>query len=124
MRLPVLLLLFFFVGLGFLKSQNDSLGKYSFESFPSDPMGVRKYVLKNGLTVYTSVNRNEPRIYTCIAIAAGSKHDPKDNTGLAHYLEHLLFKGTDQYGTTYPEKERIFLNNIEELYENRLRVCK
>jgi predicted Zn-dependent peptidase len=122
MRLPVLLFLFFFVGLGFLKSQNDSLGKYTFETYPSDPMGVRKYVLKNGLTVYTSVNRNEPRIYTCIAIAAGSKHDPKDNTGLAHYLEHLLFKGTDQYGTKYPEKERIILNNIEELYEKYTRT--
>jgi len=78
---------------------------------------MRKYVLKNGLTVLTSVNTNEPRIYTCIAIAAGSKYDPKNNTGLAHYLEHMLFKGTDQYGTASYEKEQLYLKQIESLYE-------
>lgn len=100
-----------------LFAQNQESTRYSFESYPNDPLGIRKYVLKNGLTVFTSVNTSEPRIYTCIAIAAGSKHDPKENTGLAHYLEHLLFKGTDRFGTLYPEKEEVYLRQIEQLYE-------
>jgi predicted Zn-dependent peptidase len=88
-----------FASAGISFAQNLPEQSYTYESYPNDPLAVRKYKLKNGLTVFTSVNKAEPRIYTSIAIAAGSKHDPKDNTGLAHYLEHMLFKGTDQYGT-------------------------
>ena len=56
--------------------------------------GLRIYTLKNGLKVYLSVNKDAPRIQTYIAVKAGSTYDPADNTGLAHYLEHMMFKGT------------------------------
>jgi predicted Zn-dependent peptidase len=92
-------------------------GKYTYTTIPNDPLGVRIYTLPNGLTVMTSVNKNEPRIYTMIATKAGSKHDPADNTGLAHYLEHMLFKGTDKFGTKDWEKEREQLSKIDALYE-------
>jgi len=52
-----------------------------------------------------------------IATRAGSKQDPPDNTGLAHYLEHLLFKGTDRYGTKDYDREKPYLDAIEALYE-------
>ena len=68
--------------------------EYKYQSFKNDPLGTRIYKLDNGLTVYMSVNKNEPRIVTRIAVKAGSKNDPADATGLAHYLEHMLFKGT------------------------------
>lgn len=113
----ILLFIFLSLSVTLLFGQSIEQNNYIYESCPNDPLGIRKYVLKNGLTVLTSVNKNEPRIYTCIAIAAGSKHDPKNNTGLAHYLEHLLFKGTDVYGTTSYEKEREYLKQIEALYE-------
>ncbi len=70
-----------------------------YKYLPNDPIGVRIYTLANGLTVMTSVNQASPRIQTFIATKAGSKNDPADNTGLAHYLEHMLFKGTDKFGT-------------------------
>jgi predicted Zn-dependent peptidase len=118
MKNSLLVFLLFVLSIINISAQIDKEKKYKYESTSNDPLGVRKYVLKNGLTVYTSVNQNnEPRIYTCIAIAAGSKHDPKDNTGLAHYLEHMLFKGTDQFGTLMPEKEQAVLSQIEEFYE-------
>lgn len=117
MKRPILLLFSLFFSIVQLCGQNLEQVKYTFESYPNDPLGIRKYVLKNGLTIFTSVNTNEPRIYTCIAIAAGSKHDPKNNTGLAHYLEHMLFKGTDLYGTTSFEKEQGYLKQIEGFYE-------
>jgi len=84
---------------------------------PDDPMAAHIYKLDNGLTVYLSENREEPRFYAEISVRAGSKHDPAESTGLAHYLEHMLFKGTRNMGTLDYEKERAHLNRIVALYE-------
>jgi predicted Zn-dependent peptidase len=75
------------------------------------------YTLKNGLSVILSKNTKEPRVAVRIAVRTGSNNDPKDHTGLAHYLEHLLFKGTDKYGSLNWEKEKPLLDRIENLYE-------
>ncbi len=90
---------------------------YKYESVPNDPLNARIYHLDNGLTVYMTVYKNAPRIQTYIATRAGSKNDPKDATGLAHYLEHMLFKGTDKYGSKDYGKEKVELDKIENLYE-------
>lgn len=90
--------------------------KWSVRIFGNDPLNVRVYTLNNGLTVITSVNKEQPRINTMIAVKTGSKNDPAQNTGLAHYLEHMLFKGTDQYGSLNWEKERPLLEQIDMLY--------
>jgi len=92
-------------------------GKFQYLTVPGDPLGVRIYKLNNGLTVMLSVNKTEPRIQTLIATRAGSKNDPADNTGLAHYLEHMLFKGTDKYGSKDWVKEKEQLDKIDALYE-------
>lgn len=97
--------------------KRDTSAGYAYEYVENDPMKVRRYVLNNGLTVYLSPNRTEPRIYSCIAVRAGSKNDPRRNTGLAHYLEHMLFKGTDRYGSLDYPKESIYLGKIDTLYE-------
>ena len=82
-----------------------------------DPYKVHFYTLKNGLTLALTVNKSAPQIQTMIAVKAGSKHDPHDNTGLAHYLEHMLFKGTESFGTRSYGGEKPFLNRIEGLYK-------
>ncbi|MFN5025224.1 MAG: M16 family metallopeptidase [Bacteroidota bacterium] len=92
-------------------------GRYTYKVIPNDPLQVRIYTLENGLTVMMSVNKKEPRIQTYIATKAGSKNDPADNTGLAHYLEHMLFKGTDKFGTKDWQKEKQQLDKIDSLYE-------
>ena len=96
--------------------------KYTFESVPNDPIETRIYKLENGLTVYLSRNPDAPRIQTQVAVRAGSKHDPADATGLAHYLEHMLFKGTSAIGTSDREKEKALLDQISDLYERRRTV--
>ncbi|MFT4093038.1 MAG: insulinase family protein [Niabella sp.] len=92
-------------------------GGYTYRYVTNDPMKARFYTLKNGLSVILSPNKVSPRISVQIAVRTGSNNDPKDHTGLAHYLEHLLFKGTDQYGTLNWEKEKPLLDQIDELYE-------
>ncbi|MBR7157894.1 MAG: insulinase family protein, partial [Bacteroidales bacterium] len=74
--------------------------KYKYESVAGDPMNTRIYTLDNGLKVYMTVNKSEPRIQTYIAVKVGGKNDPSETTGLAHYFEHLMFKGSEQFGTS------------------------
>ena len=94
-----------------------SAQKYEYKTYPNDPLQVREYTLKNGLKVFLSVYKDAPRIQTYIAVRAGSKNDPKETTGLAHYLEHMLFKGSHQLGTTDWNREQKELQKIEDLYE-------
>ena len=88
-----------------------------YESVKGDPLQAKIYTLDNGLKVYMTVNKDEPRIQTYIAVHAGGKDDPADNTGLAHYLEHMMFKGTEQFGTQDYEAEKPYLAKIDSLYE-------
>ena len=94
-----------------------SCSKYKYESVKGDMAETRIYTLENGLKVYLSVNKEQPRIQTYIAVRTGSKNDPAETTGLAHYLEHLMFKGTAKFGTNNPEAEAPLLNEIEQRYE-------
>ena len=87
---------------------------------PNDLYNVKEYTLKNGLKVFISVNKETPRVQTMIAVKAGSKYDPAQTTGLAHYLEHMMFKGTQHYGTIDWAKESKELATISDLYEKHL----
>ena len=91
--------------------------KYKYETVAGDPLNTRIYTLPNGLKVYMSVNRETPRIQTYIAVKVGGKNDPAETTGLAHYFEHLMFKGTQQYGTSDYAAEKPMLDEIERLFE-------
>lgn len=122
-RTNLLSILFLFIGIGTLFGQElyewktTTTEGYTYRYVTNDPTQSRFYTLKNGLTVILSPSTKEPRIQTYIAVKAGSKTDPADHTGLAHYLEHLLFKGTDKFGTLTWSKEEPLLNQIDKLYE-------
>ena len=92
-------------------------GVRPYESVAGDPLGVRIYTLGNGMKVYLSANHEMPSIHTFIAVRAGGKNDPPETTGLAHYLEHLLFKGTTHFGTLDYASERPLLDSVRSLYE-------
>ena len=94
-----------------------SCEKKDYESVEGDPMQTRIYTLSNGLKVYLSVNKDEPRIQANIAVKTGSRNDPAETTGLAHYLEHLMFKGTKQFGTIDSTAEAPLLDEIEQRFE-------
>ena len=98
------------------KKYTDKNG-YSYKQVEGDENGVRIYTLKNGLKVYLAQNTDAPRIQTYIPVKTGSNNDPSDNTGLAHYLEHMMFKGTSKLGTLDWQKEKVLLEQISDLYE-------
>jgi len=97
-------------------TKTDSQG-YKYEETTNDPTKTRIYTLSNGLKVYLSVNKDEPRATSIIATHAGSVNDPAETTGLAHYLEHMMFKGTGKFGTSNWAAEKPLLDSISALFE-------
>lgn len=89
------------------------------ETFADDPLKVQRVVLANGLTVLLSVNRERPEVFGAVVVRTGGRNDPPDNTGMAHYLEHMLFKGTPRLGTTDWDKERPLQERLAALYERK-----
>ena len=83
----------------------------------SQRMPIRQVTLSNGMNVLLCEYHEEPQIYGAVCVHAGSKNDPADNTGMAHYLEHIMFKGTDSIGTINWPAERVFLDSISLLYD-------
>jgi predicted Zn-dependent peptidase len=77
----------------------------------------RVYTLPNGLTAIITPTDHQPRVSVNIVVKTGSKNDPSDATGLAHYLEHMLFKGSTRMGTLNYAAEKPLLDQITALYE-------
>lgn len=82
------------------------------------PLKVEQYTLPNGMTVYLNEDPNLPSVYGGVAVNAGGKYDPRDATGMGHYLEHMLFKGNQQFGTSDFQKEKPYLDRIIGLYDS------
>ena len=91
--------------------------RFAFETFEGDPIAVQQFVLPNGLTVLLSENHERPEVFGAVVVRTGGKNDPADNTGLAHYLEHMLFKGTRELGTTDWAAEEPLQAQLAQLYE-------
>ncbi len=100
------------------KTTTDANG-YAYEYVEGDPSNARIYTLENGLKVYLAVNKDEPRVQTLIAVRAGAKNDPRETTGLAHYFEHMMFKGTSKIGSQDWEKEGALIAQISDKFELR-----
>ena len=116
-------ILFFLLFFGFcqvnayeLKTAKDK-NNLSYSYVTDDPLHVRIYVLDNGLTLYLSKCGTDSRIKTYIAVRAGSADESDRSTGLAHYFEHMMFKGNHKIGAVNWDKESPLLEKIGELFE-------
>ncbi|GAF05417.1 insulinase family protein [Saccharicrinis fermentans] len=81
------------------------------QEFP-DALKVQKYTLSNGFTVYLNEDHSTSSVRGMVAVKGGSKRDPEDATGIAHYFEHIMFKGTDKMGTVNYKEEKVYLDSI------------
>jgi len=85
--------------------------------FNSGTISIKQVTLSNGLTVILNEDHSQPEVFGIVVVKAGGKNDPTDATGMAHYQEHMLFKGTTTLGTTSWEKEKPHIDKIFELYD-------
>ena len=76
---------------------------------------VKEYTLDNELTIWLNEDHSQPKIFGAVVVKAGARDCP--NTGIAHYFEHMMFKGTDKIGTTDYKAEKILLDNIADKYD-------
>ncbi len=84
----------------------------------SPVLEVESYRLENGMTVVLNQDTTTTQVFGAVLCKAGAKNESPDATGMAHYLEHMLFKGTDKIGTWNYEKEKVHLDSINLLYED------
>jgi len=87
------------------------------DSYKNNTFGFNEIKLANGFTVILNEDHTEPKVFGVIITKAGGKNDPKDATGMAHYQEHMLFKGTQDLGTTNWLEEKPHIDKIFELYD-------
>lgn len=80
-----------------------------------NPLEVRQFELSNGMQVWVNHDASQPIVYGAVVVRAGGKDSP--DTGLAHYLEHLLFKGTEELGTVDYASEKVWLDSIAVCYD-------
>lgn len=78
---------------------------------------VEQFRLQNGLTVYLNPDPDATSVFGAVVIKTGGKYDPATSTGTSHYLEHMMFKGTDEIGTTDYNAEKVYLDSIEYKYD-------
>ena len=81
----------------------------------SAQLAVKEYKLSNGLTVWLNEDHSQPKVFGSVVVRAGAKDSP--NTGIAHYFEHIMFKGNDKIGTIDYEAEKILLDSIAAQYD-------
>lgn len=114
----------FFAALFFFSSAISSDGQ-SHKTLDIDQLeknlekNLRKYTLPNGLRIILLKNTTSPTIACYLKIGVGSSNEPFDQAGTAHFLEHLLFKGTHEIGTTDFAREKIYLAQIKSMGEKR-----
>ncbi len=109
-------------GKDMMQTATDRNGK-SYFYFANDPFNARIYRLDNGLTLFLSRNPAKPRTAVMTIVRAGSTDDPENSTGLAHYFEHMMFKGTPRLGSLDWKKEEPLLTKIEDLFEKRRKIA-
>ena len=76
---------------------------------------VKELKLKNGMTVWLNEDHSQPKVFGAVVVKAGAKDCP--NTGIAHYFEHIMFKGTDRIGTIDYQAEKPWLDSISAQYD-------
>ena len=81
----------------------------------SAQLQVRELKLSNGMTVWLNEDHSQPKVFGAVVVKAGAKDCP--NTGIAHYFEHIMFKGTDRMGTTDYAAEKPWLDSISVQYD-------
>ena len=79
------------------------------------PLQVEEFVLDNGMKVWVNVDHSQPKVFGAVVVNAGAVDCP--NTGIAHYFEHIMFKGTDELGTVDYAAEKVFLDSISIKYD-------
>ena len=96
------------------------LSLFVFSQIPQ-ALEVKEMQLSNGMTVWLNEDHSQPKVFGAVVVNAGAKDCP--NTGIAHYFEHIMFKGTDEIGTIDYAKEKPWLDSIAACYD-RLAATK
>ena len=80
-------------------------------------LGVKEFTLKNGMLFLVVERPATPQVAVRLAVRAGSALEERGKTGIAHMLEHMMFKGTKNFGSTDYQKEAKLQARIDAAYD-------
>ena len=87
------------------------------QGIQASAQGLKVFKLPNGMSVFVWEDDTKPDVRGMVSVKVGGKDDPADLTGLAHYLEHLMFKGTSKVGALDWAKEEPLYRQIIQKYD-------
>mgnify|MGYP006277311391 CR=1 FL=1 len=105
--LPGILLIIFFAWVGAAVAAET----------PEIDLNVQSFTLENGMLFLVVERHTTPQVACRVAIRAGAALEERGRTGMAHMLEHMMFKGTKNYGTVDLERDRELQRRIEQAYQ-------
>lgn len=85
------------------------------EAQTPDALKVQTFTLSNGMEVWINEDHSQPVTFGAVVVKAGAKDCPE--TGIAHYFEHIMFKGTQNIGTIDYDAEKVYLDSISMKYD-------
>ena len=80
-------------------------------------LDVNEFRLKNGMLFLVVERPATPQVACRLAFRAGSALEESGKTGIAHMLEHMMFKGTKNFGSLDFEKDQELQKRIEAAYQ-------
>ena len=83
--------------------------------YAQNPLDVKTFTLSNGMEVWINEDHSLPKVFGAVVVKAGARDCP--GTGIAHYFEHIMFKGTEKIGTLDYAAEKPYLDSIAVLYD-------
>lgn len=78
---------------------------------------ITEFTLDNNIKFIVLENKKAPIVSFVTYVDVGGVNEPEGQTGVAHFLEHLAFKGTPEIGTTNYEDEKVILAKLDEVFE-------
>jgi len=118
----ILVLIIFFTWINHselvLAKINSSLANQSIEPYLSQVKeNITEFTLKNGIHFIVLENNQAPVVSFTTYVDGGGANEPVGKTGVAHFLEHLAFKGTKEIGTVDYQKEAKILDELDNIFQ-------
>ena len=84
---------------------------------------VSEFSLDNGMKFIVIENHEAPVVSFVTYADVGGVDEPDGQTGVAHFLEHLAFKGTKNIGTKNYQQEKVYLDELDSLF-NKIKTAR
>jgi predicted Zn-dependent peptidase len=89
----------------------------------TEPRDIRKHVLPNGLVVITETMTHVRSVSVGVWVRNGSRREVQEENGLAHFMEHMVFKGTERRSAEAIAREMDSIGGMLDAFTSKEQIC-